>query len=76
MERVRGPQGHDDDWLMSRFRFPKAINLFKINPQRFRDNVHVHFYFCPSSPLHVTSQKMSFCLLGQHHGHKRLHLTV
>ena len=27
MESVQGPQGHDDGWLTSRFRFPKAIIL-------------------------------------------------
>ena len=27
MENAQGPQGHDDDWLMSRFLSPKAIPL-------------------------------------------------
>ena len=27
MESVQEPKAHDDDWLMSQFRFPRAILL-------------------------------------------------
>ena len=46
MESVQGPQGHDDDWLMSRFRFPKSNSPRLQSHEWDKSNGKLGLYLC------------------------------
>ena len=53
MMSVQGPQGYDDDWLMSQFQFPRAILLTSNHRSGTKVTVNLGCAMCVVSVFRV-----------------------